>query len=178
MDPVTETPTERSDYALISAIYGTALIGVAASARQRGSLEGRDIVPLSAATFALSKLLVHEKAETWLRAPFVEERAEGSRPKGKRLRYAVGELLSCTRCMGAWTALGLVALRLHSPAAGRTVVGILAASAGNDFLQSGFSYLCAVNNRCEMELRDMQPEDGETSQANGNGSHTAARARS
>ena len=33
------------------------------------------------------------------------------KPKGRRLRYAVGELLTCTRCMGAWSALGLVALR-------------------------------------------------------------------
>ena len=35
----------------------------------------------------------------------------GKRPRGRRLRYAVGELLNCTRCMGAWSALGLVALR-------------------------------------------------------------------
>ena len=52
------------------------------------------------------------------------------------MRYAVGELLTCTRCMGAWSALGLVALRLHSPAAGRTVATVLAASAGNDVLQA------------------------------------------
>ena len=43
------------------------------------------------------------------------------KPKGRRLRYAVGELMTCTRCMGAWSALGLVALRVHSPPAGRTV---------------------------------------------------------
>ena len=72
---------------------------------------------MSAATFALSKLLVHEKAETWLRQPFLEESAEGRRPRGRRLRYAVGELMNCTRCMGAWSALGLVALRVHSPPA-------------------------------------------------------------
>ena len=179
MDPVTETPTERSDYALISAIYGTALIGVAASSRTRGSLESKDIIPLSAATFALSKLIVHEKAETWLRAPFVHETPGGKRPKGRRLRYAIGELLSCTRCMGAWTGLGLVALRLHSPAAGRTVTTVLAASAGNDFLQSAFSYLCAANNRCELEIQGLSPEDGasdeEDSGAAANGS---AKARS
>ncbi len=72
---------------------------------------------MSAATFALSKLLVHEKAETWLRQPFLEESAEGRRPRGRRLRYAVGELMNCTRCMGTWSALGLVALRVHSLAA-------------------------------------------------------------
>ena len=41
--------------------------------------------------------------------------ARGTRPRGRRMRYAVGELLNCTRCVGAWSALGLVALRLHPP---------------------------------------------------------------
>jgi hypothetical protein len=59
------------------------------------------------------------------------------------MRYAVGELLTCTRCTGGWAALALVGLRLHAPATGRTVTSVLAASAGNDFLHSGFSWLCA-----------------------------------
>jgi hypothetical protein len=84
-----------------------------------------------------------EKVETWVRQPFVEESADGKRPKGTGLRYAVGELLSCTRCLGAWSALGLVGLRMAAPETGQTVTAVLAASAGNDFLQSGFSWLCA-----------------------------------
>ena len=48
--------------------------------------------------------------------------------------------------MGAWSALALVGLRLHSPRAGRTVTTVLAASAGNDALQAGFSWLCARAN--------------------------------
>src|SRR4051812_4957280 len=96
---------------------------------------------LAAASFALSKLVVHEKVESWIRRPFVDEGRR--RPKGRRLRYAVGELLTCTRCTGAWSALGLVALRLHAPPAGRTIATVLAASAGNDVMQALFSYLCA-----------------------------------
>lgn len=65
---------------------------------------------------------------------------------GRRLRYAVGELLSCTRCTGAWSALALVGLRLHAPATGRAVTSVLATSAGNDFLHSGFSWLCSRAN--------------------------------
>jgi hypothetical protein len=86
---------------------------------------------------------VHEKVESWIRRPFVDERGDQKRPKGRRLRYAVGELLTCTRCTGAWSALGLVALRLHAPSTGRAVATVLAASAGNDMLQAGFSWLCA-----------------------------------
>ena len=143
MRPVSQTPTEASDYAILSATYGLLLAGTAASARGRGPIPHAELPALAAATFTLSKLIVHEKVETWIRRPFVEEAPSGRRPKGRRLRYAVGELLSCTRCTGAWSALALVGLRLHSPATGRAVTTVLATSAGNDFLHSGFSWLCA-----------------------------------
>ncbi len=146
MESIATTPTSPVDYATLSALYGTALALTASSARGREAIPAAEIVPLSAATFALAKLLVHEKVETWVRAPFVEETANGRRPKGRRLRFAVGELLSCTRCMGAWSALALVGLRLSAPAAGRTVITVLATSAGNDFLQSGFSFASARSN--------------------------------
>jgi hypothetical protein len=144
--PVSETPTEPTDYAAISLVFGSLLTGVAASARSRDPIPAADLVPLSAATFSLSRLIVHDKAESWLREPFVAEEGGEKRPKGRRLRYAVGELMSCTRCMGAWSALALVGLRLHAPRAGRTVTTVLAASAGNDALQAGFSWLCARAN--------------------------------
>jgi hypothetical protein len=141
VEPVERTPTEPSDYAALSALYGTLLAGTALSARGRPAIPATELPALAAASFALSKLVVHEKVESWVRRPFVDETRR--KPKGRRLRYAVGELLTCTRCTGAWSALGLVALRLHAPAAGRTVSTVLAASAGNDVLQALFSYLCA-----------------------------------
>lgn len=149
MRPVSETPTDRTDYFALSGGYATLLVALAASGRSREPIRPHELVPLSAATFALSKLVVHEKVETWLRAPFVEEHAGGKRPKGSGLRYAVGELLSCTRCMGAWSALALVALRAHAPASSRLVTGVLATSAGSDFLHSAFTLICAAGNRAE-----------------------------
>ena len=146
MKPVSQTPTEPTDYAAISFVFGSLLAALAASARSKEPIPRADLVPLSAATFTLSRLIVHDKAESWLREPFVDEEGEKKRPKGRRLRYAIGELMSCTRCMGAWSALALVGLRLHSPRAGRTVTTVLAASAGNDALQAGFSWLCSRAN--------------------------------
>src|SRR3954468_15191327 len=141
MDPIDRTPTEAADYAVLSALYGALLAGAATSSRRRPDTPPAERPALAAASFALSKLVVHEKVESWIRRPFVDE--NGRRPKGRRLRYAVGELLTCTRCTGAWSALALTALRLHAPAAGRTVTTVLAASAGNDMLQAGFSWMCA-----------------------------------
>jgi hypothetical protein len=156
--PVSQTPTEPADYAVLSAAYGALLGGAAVSARGREPIPQSELPVLAAATFALSKLIVREKVETWIRQPFVEERPDGRRPKGRRLRYAIGELLDCTRCTGAWSALALVGLRLHAPATGRAVTSVLAASAGNDFLQGGFSWLC---RRADEAKRDPEPADGE-----------------
>jgi hypothetical protein len=146
---VTQTPTEAVDYAALTTAYGALLGATAITARGREPLPRGEVPLLAAATFALSKLIVHEKVESWIRRPFVDEDAGRKRPKGRRLRYAVGELLTCTRCTGAWTALGLVALRLHAPATGRTVTTVLAASAGSDMLHAGFSWLCAGANTQE-----------------------------
>jgi hypothetical protein len=141
LDPLDRTPTEALDYAALSAVYGALLAGTAVSARGKAPIPSGELPALAAASFALSKLVVHEKVESWLRRPFVDEGAR--KPKGRRLRYAIGELLTCTRCTGAWSALGLVALRLHAPPAGRAVSTVLAASAGNDMLQAAFQWMCA-----------------------------------
>jgi hypothetical protein len=151
MRPVSQTPTEATDYALLSAGYGALLAGTAISARGREPIPRAELPALAAATFTLSKLIVHEKVETWIRQPFLEEGDGGRRPKGRRLRYAVGELLSCTRCTGAWSALAVVGLRLHAPATGRAVTAVLASSAGNDFLHAAFSWLCARASTQEQE---------------------------
>jgi hypothetical protein len=151
MDPVAETPTEPVDYAAISATYGALLGTVVLAARERGEepVRATELAPLGLAAFALSKLIAKEKVESWVREPFVDERPEGRRPKGRRLRYAVGELLSCTRCLGAWSSLGLVALRVTRPREARVVTAVLATSALNDWLQTGFTLLCAQSNASE-----------------------------
>jgi len=158
--PVSQTPTEATDYAVLSTTYAALLAGTALSARRREPIPAAEVPALAAATFTLSKLIVHEKVESWIRQPFVDEESGRRRPKGRRLRYAVGELLTCTRCTGAWSALALVALRLHAPATGRTVATILASSAGNDMLHAGFQWLCAGANT--QERRPTEPAEPRT----------------
>src|SRR5881227_4104182 len=137
--------TEPVDYAAINAVYAALAAGLLFATRERAArdpIEVRELVPLSAATFALAKMIAREKVGSWVREPFVEQDGGQPRPTGTRLRRAIGELLTCTRCVGAWSALGVVGLRVASPAAGRTVSNVLAASAANDWLQSGFRWLC------------------------------------
>ena len=144
-----ESPTEPHDYAALNAVFGALLAGVVVAARERSresqQLTTRDLAVTGAATFALAKVISRERIGTWMREPFVEE-GDGGKPRGKGMRHAVGELLTCTRCVGAWSALGLVGLRLTSPATGRVVNDVLAVSAMNDWLQASFKLLCAKSN--------------------------------
>jgi hypothetical protein len=144
---VQDTPTKPIDYATLTATYGSLLGTVVLAGRQRGSrpITATELPTLGLAAFAVSKLVAKEKAETWMREPFVDERSR--RPKGRRLRYAIGELLTCTRCLGAWSSLGLVALRTLRPDEARVVTTVLATSAINDFLQAGFTAVCTSANR-------------------------------
>jgi hypothetical protein len=156
-DPASDDrPTEPIDYAKLNAIYGALLVCVLAATRERvrdEPIANRELVPLALATFALAKVVAREKIGTWVRDPFVEVENGMRRPRGTRLRRAVGELVTCTRCVGAWSALVVVGLRAADPATGRTVANVLAASAANDWLQAGFKWLTTETNLTERGLR-------------------------
>jgi hypothetical protein len=144
--------TEAADYAKINAVYGALMAALVLTQREHARQEpisGRELIPIAAATFALSKVIAREKIGSWMREPFVEQEGEERRPRGSHLQRAVGELVTCTRCVGAWSALGIVGLRLASPESGRIVTNVLAASAANDWLQAGFKRLTASVNQVE-----------------------------
>jgi hypothetical protein len=134
---------EPEDYAALNAVYGALLVGLVYATRERANVDPirpTELLPLGAATFAVSKVVAREKIGTWVREPFVEDPVHGGRPRGTRIQRAIGELVTCTRCVGAWSALGVVGLRIASPRAGRVVAAVLATSAVNDFLQAGFAW--------------------------------------
>jgi hypothetical protein len=139
-----DAPTQPRDYATFNLTWAALLAAVAATTRAEGP-SARELPLFGLASFSLSKTLSKEKIGTWVRRPVVDE--EERHPKGRGMRYAAGELMTCTRCLGTWSALGLVALRAARPREGRLVAGVLATSALNDFLQAGFSYATSAANR-------------------------------
>jgi hypothetical protein len=160
-------PARPRDYATLSAGWGAALGTLLVAARDKGEEPVRpaEIIPLGVATFALSKLVAKEKVDAWVREPFVEERPDGERrPRGRGMRYAVGELLTCTRCVGTWSALGLVALRVTRPREARVVSAVLGASAVNDFAQAGFNWVCARSNAAQSSASAQAETDGKAAQ--------------
>ena len=168
MDPVSATPTDTQDYALVAGAYGVlaGAVALAASRRRDGDAVPADpteLVLYGLATAGLTRVLSAEKIGTVVRAPFVEEPPEGERhPRGSGLRYAVGELLSCTRCLGSWSALGLVGARAVAPQPARVGATLLALSYVNSVLQSGFAAVRGKANAEEelaQKMAAVAPED-------------------
>ena len=135
--------SDARDYAVIEAAFLSAFAVLAVRSPKAPMIPWRELPVLALATFALADVIAHEKVSTWLREPFVVESGDHRPlgPAGSGLRYAVGELLTCTRCVGTWSALGLVGLRTASPPIGRLATTVLAVAGANDILQSGFRLL-------------------------------------
>ena len=160
MATATQAPPYKS-YALIVGLFGAGLSGVAALTtllgRKPKQLDTLDLAVLAAATFKAARTISTDEVTSFLRDPFVkgeahegdEEPVESGGP-----RQAIGELLTCSRCMGMWAAAGVVSLQTVAPRTGRLLTWSLAASAANDFLQAGFAALTSKAN--ELEQRSSQ----------------------
>ena len=148
-------PNESPPYGAYAAIAGTFVAGlaaVAAAARRSPPASALDLVALSAATFKAARTLSREKVASFIREPFVEGEAttgEDEQPAGEGVQRALGELVTCTRCVGTWSAAALASTQMLAPRFGRLVTWTLAAGAANDFLQAAFKALCEKTNELE-----------------------------
>lgn len=143
-------------YALLMAAFGGGLVaaGVLARALDRDPYEHTtlDLAALALATFKTARTLSNDEVTSFLREPFVEGRAheggEDPRETGG-MRQAIGELVTCSRCIGTWVAAGLGATQIVAPRFGRLITWTLGAAGLNDFLQAGFAALANKSNELE-----------------------------
>ena len=81
-----------------------------------------DLAVLSAATFKAARTVSHDEVLSFLREPFVQSEAHEGEEKPVEdggTRQAIGELLTCSRCIGMWAAAGVVGLHTVAPRSGR-----------------------------------------------------------
>jgi Protein of unknown function (DUF1360) len=149
----------RPPYGSYAAITGT-FAGLLATAGAVGRLLDRDpqcqtaldLVVLGGATFKAARTLARDEVTSFIRQPFVRGEAyagEGEEPVQGGMAQAVGELVTCTRCVGTWAAAALASTQILAPRFGRMLTWSLAAAAANDFLQAGFAALTAKANELE-----------------------------
>ena len=149
---------ERPPYGSYAAIMGT-FAGLLAAAGALGRLLDRDpqcqtaldFTVLAAASFKAARTLSHDEVTSFMRQPFVRGHAHsgGEEPVRGGMEQAIGELVTCSRCVGTWAAAGLATAQLLAPRFGRTLTWTLAGAGINDFLQTGFSALAHKVNELE-----------------------------
>jgi uncharacterized protein DUF1360 len=155
----TQTHAPHAAYAAIVGTFvsGLAAAGLLAKALGRDALEHRplDLVMLGAATFKAARTISGDEVTSFIRNPFVEGEAHsgGESPvESGDLRQAIGELVTCSRCIGTWAAAGLTTTQVIAPRFGRLLTWTLAAAGMNDFLQAGFAALTNKSNELEQRV--------------------------
>ena len=139
---------EQPPYRAYAAIMATFAGGLAAAGalgraldRDAGEHDWIDLVTLAAATFKASRTIASDEVTSFVREPFVEGRPHEGKDEPLEtgdLRQAIGELVTCSRCIGTWVAAGLAVTQVVAPRFGRLLTWSLGAAAANDFLQAGF----------------------------------------
>jgi hypothetical protein len=152
MDVAVESPPYGA-YATIMGVFAGSLGAAGGVARildrNPACQTPLDLVVLSAASFKASRTLARDEVTSFLREPFVQGRAHtgvGEEPIEGGMHQAVGELVTCSRCVGTWAAAGLAVTQILAPRFGRLLTWSLAAAGANDFLQAGFT---ALTNRAD-----------------------------
>jgi hypothetical protein len=143
-------------YAAIMGVFvgGLGLAGIAARALDRNPAcqSALDFVVLSAASFKAARTFARDEVTSFLREPFVEGDAhEGDEDPvdSGDYRQAIGELVTCSRCVGTWAAAALASTQILAPRFGRLLTWSLGAAGINDALQAGFTALAARANEAE-----------------------------
>ena len=106
-----------------------------------------DLVLLVFATLRMGRMLAYDLVMEPLRAPFTETVPDGTgagesvEPKGRGVRRAFGQLISCPICAGTWSAWLLVLLLYAWPGPARILVTILGAIGFAEVLNSAVESL-------------------------------------
>jgi len=150
---------DRPPYASYAGILG-AFAGLLATAGVLGRALDRnpqcqtalDFAVLSTASFKAARTLSHDQVASFIRQPFVRGQAHSGDEEPLRtggIEQAIGELVTCSRCVGTWTAAALASTQIIAPRFGRLLTWSLGAAAANDFLQAGFAALTSKANDLE-----------------------------
>jgi hypothetical protein len=159
---IVQAMSTRPPYGSYAAIASTFVGGLTAASlvgralgRDPQCQKALDLVVLVAATFKASRTLAHDEVTSFIRQPFVKGVAhsgEGEEPVEGGVDQALGELVTCTRCVGTWAAACLATTQILAPRFGRVFTWSLAAAGLNDLLQAGFVALTEKASQLEEQM--------------------------
>lgn len=135
-------------YTLLTGLFNLALALFCWNKRPE-QMAWKDWVLLVLATFRMSRLVAYDKIMQPYRAPVVEtvlhDSGAGETTQAKTgatgIKQALGEMISCPICNGAWIAAGLVYGMSLAPRYTRTLITIMSAVGAVEILQGAFEAL-------------------------------------
>jgi len=145
-----DTDRPLGGYAALMGLYGVSVAAGAVGLRRRSGplpdVRLADVVLTGVATHKLARRMSKDSVTSPLRAPFT--RYEGvsgpaelqEQSRGRGLRKAVGELVSCPFCISQWVATGFVFGFLTAPRATRWTASVFTSLALADFLQFAYAW--------------------------------------
>lgn len=139
----------HGSYLALVTAYGGLVGGYLAWTRRTGRTPARlrwsDLLLYGAATHEITRVLAQDRITTPFRAPFTrKEPKDGEvkeRTRGRGLRRALGELLSCQYCCAPWVALALTGAATVRPKQTRFVAQLFAVAATSDALHRSYDWL-------------------------------------
>ncbi|HET6381760.1 MAG TPA: DUF1360 domain-containing protein [Armatimonadota bacterium] len=138
-------------YAFLVALYNAGFVGFLLGAKKAGirlpeRIPVADLLLLGVATHRLSRLITKDWVTSPIRAAFTRYQGPGDAPaetkekaRGRGLRHAIGELLSCPWCAGQWAATLLTYGLIVSPRITRLAASILAIDDLSNVLNTAYS---------------------------------------
>jgi hypothetical protein len=134
-------------YAALMGAYALVFGGFLAVVHRRlpTRIAARDVVLLGVATHKLARIVTKDWVTIPMRAPFTKyERSTGGgevqeSSRGRGLRRAIGDLLTCPFCIGPWIAGALAIGLVTRPKVTRFVATIFGAVAISDALHHAYT---------------------------------------
>ena len=143
-------------YLVLLSTYFTTVLTLGLVVRRRRSLPTRpaaaDLALVAVATHKVARMLAKDSVLAAVRMPFTrfEEPAGAGEVnesvRGRGVRHAIGELLTCPFCLAQWVATGFTFGMLLAPRATRQVASVFCAVTASDYLQLAY---CAAENKAE-----------------------------
>jgi len=147
-------PALLGGYAGLIVLFVSIISGFLFSKRRSlpDKINFNDLALLALATQKVSRVVTKSRIAGVVRAPFTEfEGSAGAgeveeRPRGRGVRRAIGELVSCPFCIGTWIASAGVAGLVTRPQLTRALASIFAVGSIADFVQQAYCRVKDAND--------------------------------
>jgi hypothetical protein len=152
-----QNPMPLGAYALFVGVFNVLLGSFLATSKKTAPPSGRELVLLAVSTHKLSRFITKDAVTAPFRAPFTRYKEDlgygevNEEARGKGVRQAIGEALSCSYCMDAWVGLASLAALRRFPRPTRTALSLFTAIAGADFLHVAYESIRTEENVLTLE---------------------------